>query len=455
VRTLLARLAVVLLVAAAPVGVYLAPGPAPAYPSHWDARVVDLVTFVEQERGLRFRHPVQVEFLDDAAFRTQVTAPAPTKQDRADEQRSVEEMRALGLLTGAPDLHAAVDELSQSDIIGLYDPDTTTLYVRGTDLTPYLRGTLVHELTHALQDQVFDLDRMLDTAEADELAVRSLIEGDAVRVEQAWRGQLSTADEKAYAQEERGAGDGGDGPDVPEVLQHAFETPYAFGPTLLDALEALGGNDAVDRAFRDPPRVDAQVLDPREYPTGWRQATLPAPSLPRGAHRLEEPASFGQVGLLMVLGSAKGFTSGWAAVQGWRGDTWVPYRQDGRTCAAVDVALADGATAGRLADGLRAWAARLPAAAVTSGGSRVQVRTCDPGAAHTLPVTDPDPFDVLAGRAGLIHELMDQGGWGFVGARCVSDAILDEVGPRAFTQDDTVTPARAREVFGRAAARCG
>jgi hypothetical protein len=455
VRTLLARLAVVLLVAAAPVGVYLAPDPAPAYPKHWDARVTDLVRFVEHERGLRFQHPVQVSFLDDAAFRRQVTAPAPTKADKADEQQAVEELRALGLLTGAPDLHAAADDLQQSDVVGLYDPDTTTLYVRGTDLTPYVRGTLVHELTHALQDQAFDLNRVLHTPGADEPAVRSLIEGDAVRVEAAYRAQLSTADEKAYAAEAQGAGGGGDGPDVPAVLQHQFELPYLFGPTLLDALEAQGGNDAVDRAFRDPPRVDAQVVDPREYPTGWLPAKLPAPSLPHGTHRLEAPASFGQIGLLMLVGSARGYTAGWDDVQGWRGDTWVPYRQGGRTCAAVDVATADAGTAGRLADGLRAWAARLPAAAVTSDGSRVQVRTCDPGAAHTLPATDPDPFDVLAARAGLIHELMDQGGWGFVGARCVSDRILAEVGPADFVRSDSpVGPEQARAVFERAAARC-
>jgi hypothetical protein len=39
------------------------------YPSHWDSRVAGLVNFVEDTRHLRFKHPVEVEFLTDAEYR--------------------------------------------------------------------------------------------------------------------------------------------------------------------------------------------------------------------------------------------------------------------------------------------------------------------------------------------------------------------------------------------------
>jgi hypothetical protein len=38
----------------------------------WDARIVDLVRFVEDERELTFKHPVKVKFLTEAEFRTAV-----------------------------------------------------------------------------------------------------------------------------------------------------------------------------------------------------------------------------------------------------------------------------------------------------------------------------------------------------------------------------------------------
>ena len=45
-----------------------------------------------------------------------------------------------------------------SDTLAFYDPRTQDVYVRGTDTTaPATRVTLAHELTHALQDQHFDL----------------------------------------------------------------------------------------------------------------------------------------------------------------------------------------------------------------------------------------------------------------------------------------------------------
>ncbi|MEZ5239568.1 MAG: hypothetical protein R2716_11725 [Microthrixaceae bacterium] len=67
--------------------------------------------------------------------------------------------------------------------MGYYDPTDGKLRVRG-DLTPYRREVIVHELTHALDDQLFDLsglerDGLLDSGYLAELVA---IEGSAERV---------------------------------------------------------------------------------------------------------------------------------------------------------------------------------------------------------------------------------------------------------------------------------
>src|SRR5207302_3151383 len=49
-----------------------------SYPKAWDPRVADIAAFVENERGLRFTHPVFVDFLTPAEY---------SKQARTDESK--------------------------------------------------------------------------------------------------------------------------------------------------------------------------------------------------------------------------------------------------------------------------------------------------------------------------------------------------------------------------------
>ena len=60
------------------------------------------------------------------------------------------ELRAVGLLSGDVDLVEAVGTLQDEGSLAFYDPESERITVRGSDLTPRLRVTLVHELTHAV-----------------------------------------------------------------------------------------------------------------------------------------------------------------------------------------------------------------------------------------------------------------------------------------------------------------
>ena len=63
---------------------------------------------------------------------------------------------------------------------GYYSIKDKTLYVYD-DVSGVIRGVLIHEMVHALQDQQFGLDKLHDSAEEDDsaLAKTALIEGDA------------------------------------------------------------------------------------------------------------------------------------------------------------------------------------------------------------------------------------------------------------------------------------
>lgn len=407
-------------------------------PSAWDVPVLPIVHFVEHERGLKFKHPVAVVFLPSAQFDKVVSVPQPTSnKDRAQMDESVRALRALGLVTGNVDLASSLDTLAQADVVGLYVSDKKTVYVRGDALTPFVQVTLAHELTHALQDQYFGLDRLQSSAQnGDSLALTALIEGDATRVEHAYEQTLSPDDQQTYQQELQAAEQrSGQASNVPAVVSDLAGFPYAFGPTYVDALAAQGGAASLNAAFENPPRAQAQVLDPDTYPPGWRPVRVAPPALPAGSHALDTASPFGQAMLFEVLGSRLGYQQAWAAVQGWQGDDSVPYGDVGKTCVAIDVRMGSPAQSAVLAAAGSAWAGAsgVPGATVRAKGTLVSLRSCDPGAAATAPaVSSPSAFDVLAARAQFIDGILSSGPVHFATARCVVDAVMGQLGPAGY-----------------------
>ena len=183
----------------------------PDHPNAWGSRVQEYADVVEDQRDLEFKHPIYVDFLSVKAFKKQVTSDEDelSDKDREDIKQSTSMFRALGLIEGEIDLFATMNELRGAGVVGYYDYESERIRIRGTRLTPTVQSTLVHELTHALQDQHFDLEKRtakLDKADdsAASSAFDSLVEGDASRIETAWREDLSKAEQKALDKAEAG-----------------------------------------------------------------------------------------------------------------------------------------------------------------------------------------------------------------------------------------------------------
>lgn len=427
----------------------------------WDPRVLGIVRFDEQHRGLQFKEPVKVEFLSSSQFDKEVAVPQPTSRaDRAAQSLALRELRALGLVHGNVNLAASENTLSQSDIVGLYVDSKKTVFVRGTALTPYVRVTLAHELTHALQDQYFDLDKLRQAVtNGDDTALTSLIEGDAVRDENLYEQSLSPAEQQAY-QQEQGQLEGGAGKTaaVPEILTDMLNFPYALGPTFVDALAAKGGTAAIDRAFRDPPVSEAQIANPVEYPIGWKPARVPTPALRAGERRLDSPSPFGQVSLFEVLGSRLGYDRAWNAVQGWQGDNSLPYRDHGHTCMAIDVAMSSAASATTLSHTALEWARTVPGATVTQKNTTVALRSCDPGPkAPGPPTITPSAFDVLSARAGIIDGVMTENQVDFALGQCIADKVIVGIGTPHYSElvANTLSATQETQLRELAAASAG
>ena len=355
----------------------------PPHPKQWDAGVLPLVRFVEQARDLRFRHPVTVEYLSDADFRREVAdEPGESAQQQRDDEAAD---RALGLPVGKNGLAASGNTLSGEGITAYYDDETGKVDVRGTDLTVYRRATIVHELTHALQDQHFDLSREGSYRSDDRnSAFDAVVEGDAVRTQYAYVDSLPKPDQDAYDKEEA-AGDadyGAGTADVPDWLSAETDFPYSVGEAFTGALSAAGGEEAVDRALRTPPPAVADTRDPARYPRGARPGAGPGPAAPAG-DRVAKRNDLGELRWLLLLAERIPAADALRAADGWGGDAYVAYEDRGRVCVKADLAGLRPSGADDMARALERWAKTMPAAAGATvsrtGGGLVELASCDPG----------------------------------------------------------------------------
>lgn len=347
-----------------------------------DAAIAEARAFVSSYRGGPFREDVPVRLLGDEAFERALNGGSDSTDadtepgDEGEDFAST--LRGLRLADADEDPDEAGAFLDDT-VVGFYDDTNKQLYVRGRDITPYARLVLVHEFTHAWQDQRFDLaklDATVDTADED-LALSSLVEGDAVRTEEAWRRNQPKDVRDAIDAVENGGGDGenDDLSKAEEVLARLSSFPYDAGVDFVNALARKGGNQEVDKAFADPPRSSAQILHPERYLARDEPAPVPEPSA--GGTVLDK-GSLGEVGLVLVAGQGGVDEDSLAAAEGWDGDAYVTWTggPDGTVCTTAVVAMHDRRQRDELARALRKhrWGRR---GSVTPEGDRnVRLVSC-------------------------------------------------------------------------------
>ena len=439
---MIGALAVLLLVAGAVALVVRNLDAGPPHPDEWDPRAADLAAYVEEARGLDFDHPVFVDFLSPEDYTDEVTTDEETlaEEDREDLARYAGELRAMGVASGEVDLFAAYNQVSDSGTLAFYDPVEERVRVRGTEVSVGLRVTLVHELTHALQDQHFDLERLYeeDLEEGEALAYRALVEGDALRIEQAYVDEELTGDEQAaYDDEYAGQVEESEADlaDVPPFVSASFGVPYAFGQPLVLMVANDGGNRAVDDAFRTPPTTEEHLFDPASFlaEEGAEEVEL---GLDDDVDVIDD-GTFGSPAWYLVLAERIDPKVAFEATLGWGGDTYASFERDGRACLRAVFAGDSGRDEEEMAAALETWLAALPGgqAETIEVDGHPGVEACDPG-------TDVDLQ--LTGRADEALYLPTL--WGYLvadaatqveaeAARCYAGTVVD-----GLTYDQVVDP---------------
>ena len=348
-----------------------------AAPGSVEAFVPQAEQFVQEHRGLQWKTKVPVTPLDDKAFNAKLMEKNNAGGGNAAVETAAKELEALGLIDGHPDLGALENSLLSSAVSGFYDPETKELYVRGVAPTPYVRQVIVHELTHALQDQWFGINRPQYDNSNDERAeaFTCVVEGDARRIEDEYVASESAQDQ-AEALQEQAQGAAGVPANIPQVLIELLTFPYVAGPRFDQAMISAGGQKQLDAAFTDPPTTTAEILHPERYLQHDPGVTVPAPA---AGGKVFDTSMLGEQGLELLM--EKAATAGTVdavaasqAVDAWNGDRYVAWAQGSNTCMRLEFVAVSGQES-TLLDGLKGYVASRQGATLEQSSPPV-ILTC-------------------------------------------------------------------------------
>jgi hypothetical protein len=249
-------------------------------------------------------------------------------------------LQVFGLVSPDFNLEKFLVSFYTEQAAGFYDPHRKTMFIADWVEPDMQRLVLAHELTHALQDQNFDLEKFLKAARPDDdasSARQALVEGHATAAMiQQLIEPMKLEDMPALE------------PLMAQVIHQQFEEYPAFNrapfffrlQALFPYIEGMGfmqrgleegGWKKLNSIFNDPPNTTKEIFEPQAY---FEKQQLPKVSLPHptalagiaGLNFLAEN-TMGELGYYAVLGQLISEDEGKAVAVGWLADRYLLYER--------------------------------------------------------------------------------------------------------------------------------
>ncbi len=259
--------------------------------------VQEIGDVVSRLRGQEWKHEVKAGIYTRAQLLEMLLKDAEQQREAMRAQGLV--LHKMGLVPRGFDLYEALMGLYGQGIAGFFNPDNKELnIIKDNDplarpLMQQLEDLLMrlmlgvsqeemilsHELTHALDDQYYDLMNIIDLTKADseqDLVRLAVVEGAAVSVQYDFlfrkQGLRSYANPQIKSLLDNVPGaealpNSDSMKDVPPMVVRQMLWPYTIGNRLVfEARKRLDGKwDTVNQMFEDLPASSEQVLHPEKY----------------------------------------------------------------------------------------------------------------------------------------------------------------------------------------------
>lgn len=254
------------------------------------ASIDGVLEFVSADTKLPIKHPVAKKLAGREQVQGYIQRKMSDGQDTKRFEQSEVVLKKFGLLPRDFELKPFLVALLRDQVAGFYDVKTKTVYLLDWVDPELQKPVMAHELTHALQDQNFDLEKMGKDTRRDDAEKRGdvdrTIELDENSTAQSamieGQGMITFAD-YALRQYGRSAQDspaaiaamidsmGADNPSqimtgAPMLLRESLTFPYRDGMRFVEAvLLKKGKQGAFAGMFARPPSTSFEVMTPSAY----------------------------------------------------------------------------------------------------------------------------------------------------------------------------------------------
>ena len=342
------------------------PGAAEAYPeskiSSKEAeelfqQVDEILKFASDDTGLPIKKQVKRRLTSRNEVEAYLQKNMAEDKDAQRLSRSQLVLKKFGLLPRDFDLQTFLVALLKEQVAGYYDPKTKTVNLLDWVGIEQQKPVMAHELTHALQDQSFGLERWmkegdvdLDTKkditsediERDEIttARQAIIEGQAmvtlVNYMLAPTGQTVKDSPQVVEALKQGMLTGT--PDsvqfhnAPIFLKEALTFPYRYGLDFEAALLIKGGKTkAFYQTLINPPHNTRQIMEPQTYLAGEKIPPMPMPDFRKDLADYErfDVGAMGEFDVAVLIDQYVGEDASHRLFPEWRGGYYYAARPKG------------------------------------------------------------------------------------------------------------------------------
>ena len=264
-------------------------------------------------------------------------------------------LKKFGLVPRDFDVEGFLVKLLREQVAGYYDPKTKYVNLLSWLPPEAQMPVLAHELTHALQDQNFGMEKWVkgpnhkkhmtpaETIADDETTVarHAILEGQAMAVMLDWmlapaKKTIMDAPNLVDAME-AGMASGGDSPvylSAPLYLQRMLIFPYTYGLDFERTLLKQGKDKAFAGVFQHPPQSTREVMEPKAYLADEHLAPLVPPDFAKVLGKdweMYDVGSIGEFDLAMIAEQFSNRAKSAKIFPAWRGGYYYAVRKKGKT----------------------------------------------------------------------------------------------------------------------------
>jgi len=252
----------------------------------------ELLKFASKDTALPIRHPVEKRLVSRDEVVAFIQKHMMEDKDAQRLERSELILKKWGLLPHDFELQPFLLKLLREQVEGYYDPETKTVNMLDWVEPEQQRPVMAHELTHALQDQSFDLERFMKAGDVDlgtmktdptpedllndeaGSAHQAIVEGQAMVVSIDYElapMHQSIADSPEIVQALKatmmqGTADSTEFRSAPLYIKEALTFPYRYGLDFeSELLTRFGKEKAFAAVFQKPPRTTREIMEPTAY----------------------------------------------------------------------------------------------------------------------------------------------------------------------------------------------